>query len=467
MRKRWVRGVAGVAMCSSLVVGAVATSGVAGGKTLPGTTLSVKGPTKDSISHGFVALTAEASLAGSPVFDPTQSNLPSFLAQLGAGNLRIGGQSSELTVAWETDPSAPLPSWATSAITPEDLSTIADLAHATGWSVDLGVNLNHYDPAGAADEVQVAQAALGSSLHDVEIGNEPELYDTNLFTSISFPAYIAEVDAYRAAIKAVDPGVTFAGPDFYLPGWLTQYAATKKTTGVKGLSEFTQHFYPQADCFATVTAADLLAPASITSEDQLITQAEAAAKKGHLPLVLDEFNSVSCGSASPVIYQFASALWAVHGLLEAAAKGVASVDVQMDPGNCLSYSPLCAPDPSAPGTLQANPIFYGMRLVSSLEGGTVLKTTPSQPLPVGVSEYAVALPSGDTAVVVDNTTSSDLTQLNLKMAPADQLVSTSSLAAPSLDATSGVTLTSATPTSSAITDLTVPADSAEVFTVAP
>ena len=73
----------------------------------------------------------------------------------------------------------------------------------------------------------MAQAELGSSLHDVEIGNEPELYDTNFFQSMTFPAYVAEVDAYRTAIRSVDPGVKFAGPDFYLTGWLSQYAATK------------------------------------------------------------------------------------------------------------------------------------------------------------------------------------------------------------------------------------------------
>src|ERR1700678_3854557 len=114
-------------MCSSLALGAVATPAGAGGRTLPGITLAVKGPIKASIAHGFVGLALEASLAGNPVLDPTQSNLPSFLARLGAGNLRIGGQSSELTVAWEPDPATPLPSWASSAITPEDLSTLADL----------------------------------------------------------------------------------------------------------------------------------------------------------------------------------------------------------------------------------------------------------------------------------------------------------------------------------------------------
>ncbi len=459
-----------VGACLAAAAGPAAApaAAAAAAKTLPGTTLSVKGPTKDSISPGFVGLALESSLAGTPVLDPAQSNLPSFLAQLGAGNLRIGGQTSELNVAWESNPSTPLPAWASSAITPAALTTIADLAHATGWSVDLGVNLNHYDPAAAADEVQVAHTTLGGSLAHVEIGNEPELYDTNLFTTITFAQYIAEVDAYRAAIKTVDPGVAFAGPDFYLVGWLNQYGATSKTTGVKGLTEFTQHFYPWQDCSSAVTAAQLLSPPSITSEDQTVAEAEAAAKKGHLPLVLDEFNSVSCGSSSPVIHQFASALWAVHGLLEAAATGVASVDVQMSPGSCLSYSPLCAPDSSAPGTLQANPIFYAMRLVSSLEGGKVLKTTDtSGQLPAGVSEYAVGLADGDTAVVVDNTTASDLTQLNLKMGPTSHLVSTLSLRAPSLDASTGVTLASSTPATSAITGLTVPATSAEVFTVAP
>ena len=276
------------------------------------------------------------------------------------------------------------------------------------------------------------------------------------------------MDAYRTAIRAVDPGVAFAGPDFYVTLWLGQYGATAKTTGVKGLTEFTQHFYPWQDCTAVVTPAQLLSQESITAQDQAVSEAEATAKKGHLPLVLDEYNSISCGSSSPVIHQFASALWAVHGLLEAAATGVSSVDVQMSPGSCLSYSPLCAADPSAPGTLQANPIFYAMRLVSSLEGGTVLKTTDTQAqLPAGVSEYAVGLPDGNTAVVVDNTTASDVTQLNLKMGPTAHLVSTLSLQAPSLDSSSGVTLTSSTPATSAIVGLTVPATSAEVFTVAP
>lgn len=425
--------------------------------------VKVKSATAQTIAPGFVGLTVEAADAGDPAFDVADSNLPSFLAELGPANLRVGGQTTEFDTAWQPDPSDPLPPWATSAITPADFTMLAGLAQATGWSVDLGVGILHDDPAGAASEVAAAHAILGSSLHDVEIGNEPELL--SLTSGVGFSQYLTELDAYRTAIKAVDPGVTTAGPDFYLPSWLSAFGQSK-SAGVKGLSEFTQHFYPLTDCTTPVSIADLFSSDSILYEDQIIADAEAAARKGHLPLVLDEFNSVSCGSSSPVIYQFASALWAVHALLEAAAQGVASVNVQSTLGNCLSYTPLCAPDPSTPGTLVAQPIFYGMQLVSALEGGTLLRSsvTSAEKLPTGVSQYTVALPGDRVAVVVDNTTSAAVTGLELSVAGSPQLTTVTNLTASGLSATTGVTLTTSTASGSP-TGLTVPAGSAAVFTL--
>jgi hypothetical protein len=456
-------------LCASVVTTALASPvGAVGHRGSSGIVIDVEGTTDGSLPNGFVGLAFDASEVGDPLLDPAQSNLPSYLAELGQGNLRFGGQTSDLSVAWQPDPSQPLPTWATSAITPGDLTTIAQLARATGWSVDLGVNLLHYDPAAAANEVQVAGSILGSSLHDVEIGNEPEFY--SLVTSPwSFTQYSTELGAYQAAIRAADPGVSFAGPDFYFTNWLKMFGADNGSR-VKSLSGFTQHFYPLADCNNTVvSASDLLSQSSIASEDRTIVAAKKEADKAGIPLVLDEFNSVSCGSSSPVVAQYASALWAVHALLEAASKGVASVDVQMNPDNCQSYTPLCEPNPTAPATLQAQPIFYGMLLVRSLEGGTVLKVTnrSRMKLPPGVSDDAVRLPDGDVAVVVDNTTSTDVTQLSLTVDPTARVVSTTSLQAPSLASTSGVTLTSATPSTGTTTGLTVPSGTATIFTLAP
>ncbi|HEX7442636.1 MAG TPA: hypothetical protein VF320_02045 [Acidimicrobiales bacterium] len=427
-------------------------------------TIKVKGATKTGVAAGFVGLALESTQLGSPILDPAQSNLPSFLALLGPGNLRVGGQTSEQNVAWVSGPTSPLPGWASSSNYPSQLTPLASLAHVTGWSVDLGVNLLHYSATAATGEVQAAHAALGASLHAVEIGNEPDLYSV-IGAPTSEAQYITYRNTAMAAITAGTPGVAFAGPDFYLSNWLPGFT---KAYG-KGLSEFTQHFYPAESCFGNpVSVSDLLSQASITLEDNTIAQSQSAARANHLPVVLDELNSVSCGSSQPVIREFASALWAVHALLEAAAQGVASVNIQTTPGNCNSYTPLCVPDQGAPGTLVARPIFSGMQLVSSLDGGTILRTavTSTTALPTGVSDYAVRLPTGKVAVVVINTTANDLTQLNLTLTKTSQLASTTSLKAASLDATSGITLTTS-PSTGVPAGLTVPAGSAEVFTVTP
>src|ERR1700722_14514293 len=100
---------AGLLVVGTLVVGVSATpAGATGRTTSSAITVTIKNPTKDTVSKGFVGLTFEATTFGSPYLDPTQSNLPSFLAELGQGNLRFGGQSSELNAAWQPDPSQPL-----------------------------------------------------------------------------------------------------------------------------------------------------------------------------------------------------------------------------------------------------------------------------------------------------------------------------------------------------------------------
>ena len=462
-----------VLMAPALPVTGGASTATVATRPAPGPEIIVHQPTRASIPTGFVGLTFEATTLGSAYLDPAQSNLPSLLALLGPGNLRFGGQTSELDAAWLDPPTTPLPSWATTGLTPAELTTVGALARASGWSVDLGVNLLHFDPAAAADEVQTAEAQIGSSLRAVEIGNEPDLYFYFLSflgsqpggVPTTFPAYLADWDAYVTAIRAVAPTVQINGPDFYLTDWLAD--VTRKSDAPLG--DFTQHFYPQLDCGgAVVPPSQLLEPASFSTEASLIAEARTAARRGGHPLVLDEFNSISCGSSSPAAYEFASSLWVVHALLEAAADGVASVNVQMDPGNCDSYSPLCVPDPSAPATLETRPIFQGMQLVSGLEGGTFLtaKSGRTDPLPAAVSEYAVRTPGGDVAVVVDNTGDAPVDGLSLKLDPTATVEGTETLSAPSLTSETGVTLTSAA-SSSPPTGLTVPADSAVVFTLAP
>lgn len=479
-KRTWRNGLAagGLTVVMFLATAAVPASAVPGRtpRMPAGPRINVRAPLKETVPPGFVGLAFESTALGSPYLDPSQSNLPSLLDLLGsAGNLRFGGQTSDLNSAWLGQPGDPLPSWASKGVTPSDLAQVGGLAATTGWSVDLGVNLLHFDPAVAVDELRVATQEIGSSLRGVEIGNEPDLYfyflsfltDVPGGVPTTFPAYQLNWNDYVSAIRAAGIDLPVNGPDFYLTNWLPDI--TKRNGS--SLTQFTQHFYPLADCGgAVLPPSQLLDPSSFTSEDNLIAAArKAATRAGHLPLVLDEFNSISCGSSSPAAYEFASSLWAVHALLEAADRGVAAVNVQMNPGNCSSYTPLCVPDPANPGILEARPVFAGMQLVGQLEGSTFLRSRVARqmPLPSGVSEYALREPNGNVAVVVDNTTSSDVTGMSIGLDATASLVSTETLSAPSLTASTGITLTASAALNASTSGLVVPADSAVVFTLAP
>lgn len=87
--------------------------------------------------------------------------------------LRMGGSGADMSY-W-TSTGEPAPTWAAATVTPRDIDALALLARRTGWQVVFTVNLAHYDPARAADEVAYVARALRGSLRAVEIGNEPNL----------------------------------------------------------------------------------------------------------------------------------------------------------------------------------------------------------------------------------------------------------------------------------------------------
>jgi len=55
------------------------------------------------IPAGFVGLSLEADQLGTPLLDPATSDLPEYLRHLGAGDLGIGGNTSDDTAAWQAD----------------------------------------------------------------------------------------------------------------------------------------------------------------------------------------------------------------------------------------------------------------------------------------------------------------------------------------------------------------------------
>ena len=146
------------------------------------------------------------------MLDPARTTIAAFLADLGPSRLRIGG--TESGIFWRASPAVAVPSWARLVVTDAAFVRLAALTKQTGWRLDLGVGLSHYDAANAALEVADASHRLGPSLASVEIGNEPDLYVAKGMrpSNYGYNDYEAEIASYRRAIAAAAPGVSIAGP---------------------------------------------------------------------------------------------------------------------------------------------------------------------------------------------------------------------------------------------------------------
>lgn len=157
----------GMVVAASPAVAASSTVTVTVDASAPGRTV----PTD------FLGLSFEANQMHRTWVDPKRGNVAALVRGLGEGNLRFSANQVDNS-AWMPDPSKPTPSWATNGqrVEPADLSRVGRLAAATGWSVDLGVNLGHFDPAAAANQVASAAPRIGPRLRSVQIGNEPNFF---------------------------------------------------------------------------------------------------------------------------------------------------------------------------------------------------------------------------------------------------------------------------------------------------
>ncbi len=426
-----------------------------------GPTITIGGLASGGVRPGFVGLAFEASSLNSPIFTSPQSNLTGFLNELGPSNIRIGGTSSDTKTLWQPVPSIAMPPWVKVPVTPVELAGLASVATAAHWSVDLGLNLYHYDPTTAAAEAKGAQSILGSTLRNLEIGNEPELYYAYGKPNYTYAKYLWQHAAYVRAISTAAPGVRIAGPDTYTSLWF----GTLTPEGVSGDTTFTQHFYPYYDCNdAPFSAQKLLSSDTFSIEHDFLTQANGLAHQLGLPMVLNEVNSISCGATAPVQYQFASALWVTRALAQAAALGAASINIQNVPGRCASYTPLCVPDPNAPAILQPNPLFAGLQMVKSLEGGRFLGTTSSG-LPSDVGLRALVMSNSQIKVLVTNCSTTPINGLSLLRSPRLHVLSVERLSASSLTSTLYAPPVTTTPSTDAPTGLSVAPMSAAIFTL--
>lgn len=398
-------------------------------------------PVGPVVAGSFLGLSFEASSLPNIAGYADSGDLANLLRSLGQGVMRFGGFSVDNEAGWADETPPP---WSHTTITPQDLGGIGALARATGWRVLLGVTLGHYEPAAAAQEAQVAQAALGASLAGIAIGNEPDRYVADgLRTSPwSFADYATEAEAYVTAIAAAAPGVAIAGPDVSsseaLLGWVADAASAEHP------ALLTAHYYPLTKCEEYAPKlSQLLSPVTRANESALLARLSVLAVASRIPLRMDETNNVSCRGQPGVSNVFASALWAVDYVARAMASGIAGLNFHDLIAEPLSYSPLAADDAQelASGALHANPEWYALLLAQRLLGDR-----PVQARVVGgdrtLTAGAFLAPNGSVHLVLVDFAQSGAQRLHvrLRLSPGFRAGPILRLQAPGLRATNGVTL---------------------------
>jgi hypothetical protein len=393
----------------------------------------------------FLGLSFEATDLAQVAQFGGRGDLVALLRSLGSGVLRFGGVSADTRIAW-TDAVTPRPPWSGAGLQPGDLRALRQLAQASGWRVLLTVGLAHFSARAAAREVAAAHAALGPWLKGIEIGNEPDAYARHGLRRLpwNFAHYDAEVRSYRRAIAKLVPGVPLAGPGVSGSHVFARWGPREVRREHPIL--LTGHHYPLG-CHQTPAPSieRLLSSEVRTMEGLSLRRYMAVAQAGGTPFRMDEANSVSCGGRPGISNTFAATLWATGYIAQAMEAGLAGINFEGNPANCLGYTAVCAPTAArlAGGGLNAQPLWYALLLARGLLGARPLGSWVSTPGPApDMQVSAFATPGGGLrfAIVDDEPPGSPPLSVGLRVGPGFTAASVLALTAPSPQATSGVEL---------------------------
>jgi hypothetical protein len=334
---------------------------------------------------------------------PPQS-LVAKLLQLGSPPIALAGFSQDMTApngaltstpgSWEAATLYELPAafW----------SQLHCLLAATGEPLTAGIDLRTGQPSWAEQIVAGAQSAATAGLA-FSLGNEPDLYRYPNYAALDQPLageealesnlYLRLAGSMRQALG----GGAVTGPEVSRPAsWQHVFghvieALQPQTVGV--------HVYPLTVCRTprTATIHGLLSTRSGDAPARLgwvVADATAA----HLPAILSEANSVSCGGRAGVSDSAAAAVWSVRFVLSALKTGFRQVFFHFSGG---PYDPFLVNGE----TVVDRPIDSALVALNRwLPVGASLQSVP---VGSGLVGTRVGEPGGGTLLLLDNEESHD------------------------------------------------------------
>jgi hypothetical protein len=386
-----------------------------------------------ALPSGFVGLSYEKSHLTNSFFTGSNAPLIAMLKLLGPSVLRLGGNSVDATT-WQAGAPPTTGGTIGTMIGTADVDSLLDFLNATGWKTIYAVGLKKSTPAAAATEATYAAGKLGSTLIGFEIGNEIDLY------GLAYSQLVGNWNGEADAIVAAVPNAVLTGPATAGHNLIPQFAKDEASR----ISLLTQHYYRGDGHAASSTLAELLAPdPGLLSMLQVMS---TAVSTNHIAngYRIDECNSFYNHGSPGVSNTLGSALWVIDYLFTNALNGSSGVNFHGGgPGQDGSTPFLYTPIQEANGAVTgAQPIFYGMLLVTLMGTGDLVATT-AQAGSLNFTGYAVHSSDGSTNVVLVNKDATSAVQASVDIGASVGTASAVYLQGASLTATDGVTLAGA------------------------
>ena len=327
--------------------------------------------------------------------------LAEALKAANVGLIRYAGGNWSNSVGWERATArTPYTGWPDAKngpywfqYNPDEIDSVAALAHSIGADVLIEVNISTNDPAMWADLVKYTNVEHNYGFKYWELGNE---LDTNK-SAPNPDEYVQRAGSYIDAMMDVDPSINitaagvatpYDGPRLGYDDKITSLSAylTKANNLVspKGrkIQALSYHWYPTCNSTSeadlTRYAWDGLADNSwrnYYSRKELDLMPERIVSEitnNSIPQGVTEFNFDSCNYDNPMNGNFLNALWTTDTLGRLAYNGVDFV-TRWEGYGAQAFSLIYANDSLNPTQLYARPAYYAYLMYARYFGNQMVE----------------------------------------------------------------------------------------------
>jgi hypothetical protein len=306
--------------------------------------------------------------------------------------LRIGGDTADHVVY---DRSADkLPPWALK-VTPQGVADTVKIINDLHLRVIVDLNTISTTPAVMAawvGEILRDAKLPAGSLANLEIGNEPDIYNRNTWEfnikaanrpstlgkaavaphrapdRVTAQSYAQKYVEFERALTRVAPDIPLAAPAIAESRDNVSWIKTLLRLPPRRLGAITFHIYPYSNCAKPgdpkyPTVQKLLSEQATDGMSDTIAPSVAVARKAGYLTRLTEINSVTCAGTLGVSDTFATALWAPDAFFELMHDGVEGVNLH------ARVESINDPfDFTKQGQLHTHPLLYGLIVFTRMLG---------------------------------------------------------------------------------------------------